>query len=149
MSRPGLHVRRILVPVDFSDHALNAVRVSEEIARRYRAKIFLLHVLVPLQFGVYMPHPRSDEEILRQASQEAERQMRAFLKKIRESGRRWTILYESGPASVRILEVAEKRKMDLIVIGSLGRTNLVDYLMGSTAENVVRRSKVSVLVVRP
>ena len=58
-----------------------------------------------------------------------------------------SIILEGNPAN-EIVDFAEKNDIDLIVMGTLGRTGIQRFLLGSVAENVVRHSKKSVLVVR-
>ena len=57
------------------------------------------------------------------------------------------VVREGNPAS-EIVNFAEKNDIELIVIGTLGKTGVQRFLMGSVAENVIRHSKVPVLVVR-
>ncbi len=145
---PTLRVKKILVPTDFSPHSAFALEIAQQIAKRFSATTSLLHVLVEPAFGIYVPQTISEEELREAGFQEAQRQMASFLKKHKSRISSRSIVYRWGLSSVQILKFAKEKKVDLIVMGSLGRTNILDYLIGSTAEHVVRRSKIPVLVVR-
>jgi nucleotide-binding universal stress UspA family protein len=58
-----------------------------------------------------------------------------------------SVLLEGNP-SEELLRYAEKEKMDIVIMGTLGKTGLYRLLLGSVAENLVRHSKVPVMVVR-
>ena len=59
-----------------------------------------------------------------------------------------TVIHESGVVSDAIVEEAEQRDVDAICIGTHGRTGLVKAFLGSVAENVVRKSRRPILIVR-
>ncbi|MBI4209760.1 MAG: universal stress protein [Deltaproteobacteria bacterium] len=143
-----LRVKKILVPTDFSSHSAFALDIAQQIAKRFHAKLSLLHVLIEPAFGIYVPQTISEGELREAGFQEAKRQMARFLKKSGSKISPRSVVYRWGLSSVQILKFAKEEKMDLIVMGSLGCTNILDYLIGSTAEHVVRHSKVPVLVVR-
>lgn len=143
-----IEVRKILVPVDFSSHSAYALKVACEIAKRFKAQLCILHVLAEPSFGVYIPQSVSEEELREAGFEVAQREMGNFLKNNKKKLSSRNVLYRWGLPSVQILKTAKRCQADLIVMGSLGRTNILDYLVGSTAEHVIQRSKIPVLVVR-
>jgi universal stress protein A len=136
-----LPVRTILHPTDFSDRSGNALALAQALARDYGARLVILHVAhtVPVFAGEGMV-PVSPEEI----RAEAEEQLRAL--RVADDQRVERRL-EMGDAVTEILRVARELPADLIVMGTHGRTGLGRLLMGSVAEQVVRRASCPVLTV--
>jgi nucleotide-binding universal stress UspA family protein len=142
-----LAIRTILHPTDFSDYSDNAFRLACSLARDYGARLIVLHVLerpVLIYTGVMTappPPPPSPEE--RQAVQEQLHRI-----KPQDPAIRVEHLLEEGDPATAILQVAQERQGDLIVIGTHGRTGLGRLLMGSVAEKVVRKAPCPVLTVK-
>lgn len=144
---PSLAMRRILVPVDFSDASKAAVRHAKEIAQPDEAKLDLLHVLeqvvYPSAYGVDPAHLATREVLAR-----VEKTLGDIA---REDGGydRVQTSVKVGYAPLTILDYAEDNEVDLIVIATHGRTGFDRVLLGSVAERVIRRSPVPVFVVKP
>jgi len=142
--------RRILWPTDFSGTAKAALPYAVEMAANAGAELVLLHVLTPpvAYAGPEIPGALWGElqQRNRAAAREEIRKIAAELKdaKIRVH----TVLADGVPFD-QILRVAKRLRCDLIVIATHGRTGLSHVLMGSVAENVIRRAPCPVLTVRP
>ena len=142
--------RRILWPTDFSGLAKAALPHGVKLAAPARAELVLLHVLTrPVAYaGPEFPVGLWGrlQEANRAAAREELRKIAAGLK---GSGVRvHTVLAEGVPFD-QILRVAKGLRCDLIVIATHGRTGLPHVIMGSVAENVIRRAPCPVLTVRP
>lgn len=138
--------KKIMVATDGSKPARKAIETGIDIARLSEAKIYAVYVVVPTthsarDFGwekAAMEHFRNEgkratgfvEETAKVAGIEVE-----------------SVLLEGHPAD-EIVKFAEQNDIEMIVMGTLGKTGLDRFLLGSVAENVVRHSKISVLVVR-
>jgi len=124
--------RRILHPTDFSGASSAAFARAVALARADRAQLFLLHVLAPpMPIGGY-----------------AEKRLAVVQVKARKAGARATALLVEGVADDQILRAARRRKADLIVIGTHGRTGLARLFLGSVASRVVAGARCPVLTVR-
>jgi nucleotide-binding universal stress UspA family protein len=143
------HVKRILVPVDFSPPSLRAVRFAREWAVRFRAEVCLLHVIEPTTtvapFGVEpvllpTPPPNFRSKVKTELEKLARKE---FSRSTKVSAR-----LREGVAYDEIVTAARKLKSDIIIIATHGYTGLMRALMGSTAERVVRHAPCPVLVVR-
>lgn len=141
------NVENILVPVDFSEGADQAVRHARELARTYGAQITLLHaveeVMYPSAYGMEManiPGPDVLERV--DASLDAMAQ---------EQIGHEPVAVESviGHAPSVILDHLGEHDVDLTVIATHGRSGLERLLLGSVTERVVRRSDAPVFVVKP
>lgn len=139
----------ILVAVDFSDSSDNAFRLALSLAKKYSAKLIILHVInEPIDLrGFYVPHitfERLEEEI----EQGAQKLMDSFCHQHVISFENYESLIVPGLPYDEIIKQAETRGADLIVLGTHGRAGLDHVLFGSTAEKVVRKAKLPVLTVR-
>jgi nucleotide-binding universal stress UspA family protein len=138
-----LAVRRILHPTDFSKHSDVALRLAASLARTYGAELVRAHVAEP-------PMPIATEGLMIVPTMLDLEAIRKQLDDVPvEDGslavRR--VVLEGDPAT-ELLELADEVECDLIVLGTHGRTGLTRMLMGSVAEELVRRAKCPVLTVK-
>lgn len=143
-----MHPRKILHPTDYSDVSVPALRASAELAHDYGATLVLLHAGESLgperaSYGevATLRHP---EDAVRQRQIEHLRSIRPADSQIHVD----YVLSEEDPVTA-ILRTAEVADCDLIVMGTHGQTGWQRWMLGSIAEEVVRRAKCSVLVVKP
>ena len=146
-------MKKILVPTDFSTHAVHALKVAAQFAKRYNGEIFLLHMLeLPLQLvgSSGIPVGGSSQNLpealyfMKLAKKRfAEIMQQPFLKgiKVHET-------VEFHQAFEGIMEVSEKYNCDLIVMGSHGASGFKEMFIGSNTEKVVRNSNIPVLVIK-
>lgn len=144
---PNRAVRRILVPVDFSDASEEAVLHAKEIAFTYGAEIDLLHVVeepfYPPPYGLD-PIDFPTEEVL----ERVETQLADLARE--EIGYEHVMVQATtGSPPHEILEYVDENEIDLVVIATHGRTGLDRVLLGSVTERVLRQSPTPVFVVKP
>lgn len=141
-------LRSILVPTDFSPHAATALEAAVDLARRFEAKLTLLHVYAAP--GLVMPEafvaasPAASRDLL-DAIDRSLADLRA-----RTQGPGLTVTSQAiqGRPAHEICEAARQGGHDLIVIGTHGRTGITRFFLGSVAERVVRAAPCPVLVAR-
>jgi nucleotide-binding universal stress UspA family protein len=140
-----LPIKTILHPTDFSEPSEYAFQVACSLARDYGAKLVVLYVdMPPVTIGEVISYMEPEEY---QEKLWAEfRRLEASEPGIRDL-RVETKLVEGNPAK-EILKCAREIKPELIVLGTHGRTGLSRLLMGSVAEEVVRKSPFPVLTVK-
>ncbi len=145
-------LRRILVPVDFSECSRSALERAAVLAKSFDATIDIIHVWEAPAFIApeAMVGVAGNSQTLSQLAREhAERGLKEFVDAAREAGIAiGKGIVEQGDAAKVIVEVAERDDYDMIAIGTHGRTGLAHLLLGSVAEKVVRRSPRPVLTVR-
>jgi nucleotide-binding universal stress UspA family protein len=142
-----LGIRRILVPVDFSEAALGVLEYALEIARDRGAEVTLLHVVgVPVApfdpaYGV-----AADPKMLLDLQSGAEKGLAEMVERFPGTEIRTQV--HTGSPSREIVREAKEWNADLVVIGTHGRTGLRHVFLGSVAENVVRLAPCPVLTLR-
>ncbi|MBP1752530.1 MAG: UspA protein [Geobacteraceae bacterium] len=143
---------RILVPTDMSEHSDKAVRHAFDIARFYNSEVFLLHVIQdPIQQCTidYCISADMVTQFQQQMLESTRRGMRTQLAKFPSiDPKEITTDIKTGVPHEEILNEAEERKIDLIVLSSLGSTGISKYTMGSVARHVLRGAKCSVLLAK-
>ncbi len=146
-------LRRILVPVDFSSHSQNAMRRALKLAKEAQATVFALHVYrLP---SSYFPVVREAEKFSKRIIDQARKSYKKFLQKIDPN-----LSEEDVPCSYHIddgegiashiYSHALSLDVDMIIIGSKGRTNAAAFLMGSVAVKLSRQDQhIPLLVEKP
>jgi nucleotide-binding universal stress UspA family protein len=138
-----LAIKTILHPTDFSEGSDYAFRLACSLARDYGAKVVILHVVAPPVVaygeGIVPPEPEDYQEALR-----------AQLLEVQPRDPRVPVehLFVEGEAATEILAAAVDTMADVIVLGTHGRTGLGRVMMGSVAEQVLRRAPCPVLTVK-
>ena len=135
-------VTHILVPVDFSPYSMAALETACDLATRFQARLDVLTVVEPLPPSADMMLLNTFETVTQQSRDEL-----ANLVIPNASLNVRKVVRIGYPAQV-ITDYAALEKIDLIVVGTHGRTGLSHLLMGSVAERVVRTAPCPVLVAR-
>jgi len=141
-------IQSVLVPIDFSTSSLAALSKAVSIAKRFNAKLTLLHVVEPIatpDFESSFPLVMNTAEIISAAElhlMRIVREQRIDLSLVERQ------LVRPGSPFREITETARELKSDLIVIPTHGYTGLRHVLLGSVAERVVRHAPCPVLVLR-
>jgi nucleotide-binding universal stress UspA family protein len=131
-----IHVKNILYPTDFSTYSTQAYFHAIALAEKHGARLTIAYV--------YTPEPTGrDQTAGRQHWQDQLKQIHPVDPRIPVQH----VFLEGDPAT-EILRHAENAGIDLIVMGTHGRTGLERLLMGSVTEKVMRDAKCSVLVVK-
>ena len=143
--------KTFLVPTDFSSCAREAAEEALMLAKSFSGRVVFFHVvdLYPLytvsyadEFGVAVPLPPPAPEVI-------ESEWQDFLSGLPLTKVDWEKSTEEGEAATTILSQAEQKKIDLIVMGTRGRSGLPHMLLGSVAEKVARTASCPVLTIRP
>jgi nucleotide-binding universal stress UspA family protein len=137
---------RILVGIDDSDSARRGVSLAAELQTRFGSKIALLHAInAPMAYGPEMIEEACElEKVWMERSVELMRSMRSLL----PAGAQVEDFIVTGPPADQLVSHAESWKADVVIVGNHNRGQISRFLLGSTADRVVRRSPCPVLVVR-
>lgn len=139
-------LKRILVPVDFSDCAAKALQYALPFARQFGATLLVTHVIQP-----YIPIPEMtgvDVELIEaQMREAAERELKVVRQALPGDVVSEQVL-RIGHPQTEIIRAAQELNADLIIVATHGRSGLAHVFLGSTAERVIRHAGCPVLVVR-
>jgi universal stress protein A len=147
-----IRLNKILVPTDFSDFGKSALVYGCALAARFDSELHLLHVspdaamLLPEAASLGAENLVVQAEALERAAME---QLERLPSDGWENCQKIVRVNKSGIPFSEILQYAKGEEIDLIVIGTHGRSGLAHLLMGSVAENVVRKSPCPVMTVKP
>ena len=145
--------KKILVPHDFSASANHATAIARDEARIHGSAIVLLHVIdLPYQIGpdvVIVPEASGTPISIKQyAIQSAENHLQSIADRLGKDGATVSCVVAVGVPVDEINRAVDDHRIDLIVMGTHGRTGIRHLMAGSVAERVVRSSKVPVLTTR-
>ncbi len=143
--------KKILFCTDFSENSHWAFTYALDLAKAYKSKLLILHVtpepVHPEQLSIYLP-PEKLKELKIFQKKDVDQQLKThYLSKMR-GFKNYQVIFKEGEPFVKIIQLAKKSSIDLIVMGTHGRTGLDHILFGSTAEKVVRKSSCPVLTIR-
>jgi nucleotide-binding universal stress UspA family protein len=140
-------IEKIMIATDGSENVKNAVNWGIELAKATGAKVKAVYVLPPVSVSITTRGERWADSLRNHLKDEG----KSATEYVVDTGKKADvevepIIIEGNPAD-GIVRFATENGIDLIVMGTLGRTGISHLLLGSVAENVVRHSKTQVLVV--
>jgi nucleotide-binding universal stress UspA family protein len=142
-------IKKILVPVDFSDYSKHALRYAIDFAKHFKAEIILISVIEPMIYPAdfsmgQVAIPATDQNLHERIEQELKELEEKEIGNQVNSKR----IIKSGKPFYEINETARDENVDLIIISTHGHTGVEHLLFGSTAERVVRKAPCPVLTLR-
>jgi nucleotide-binding universal stress UspA family protein len=141
---------KVLVPIDGSKHSTEGLRVASHFAKTNKAKIFILNV-IPSVADVDLELSASDRDrLLESLKRRGEDLLTKAKDQMKANGVTDinTVLVTGDSPAHEIVSFAEKEKIDLVVIGSKGKSATARFLLGSVASKVVKYSHCCVYVVK-
>jgi nucleotide-binding universal stress UspA family protein len=142
-------MKRILVAVDFSECSVVALDLAATIAGKFEARLLVLHVLHdPAESPGFYMAKKAGKKVFRNMKDAAQQMMADFVKKHLKKFKEFDDFIVSGLPAAQIISFAERKKVDVIVMGTHGRGGLNRLMLGSVADKVVRTATCPVLIVR-
>lgn len=144
-----LTIKKILVPIDFSDYSKSALKYAVNFAKVFNAEMYLIYVVEPViyppdfsmgQIAIPSVTFEMDERAKEELSKLAQQEIPAEIKR--------QVIIKTGKPFVEIIETAAEEDIDLIIIATHGHSGVEHILFGSTAEKVVRKAPCPVLTLR-
>lgn len=149
LERPNMKINQILVPTDFSENAQSAMDYAVALAKQCSAKVHLLHSpVVPTYLLMdlsYSPGPEAVTRILNDSQQALDAQA----ERLADAGVEHFTAIREGTAHEVIRDYAKEHDVDLVVMGTHGRSGVAKLMYGSVTERVVKTVHTPILVVPP
>ena len=144
-------LKKILYPTDFSEASLEALPYAVSFARNCQAKLILMHVVNEKIFseGLSLARVSAPESLEQEMTAEAGRRLKMIIPPDQREGLDWESVILYGMPFLEIIRYAKDNGVDMIVIGTHGRSGMEHIIFGSTAEKVVRKAHCPVLSVKP
>jgi nucleotide-binding universal stress UspA family protein len=143
-------IKKILVPVDFSENSQKILRTAADFGARFKAELVVVFVVQSFDdysgfFVPHMPLVQLEGEMIKSA----EEKMKSFVAETLNASVPNTTAVLSGDVVEEINRFAGEKKADLIVMGTHGYKGLDKILFGSVAEKVVKTAPCPVLTINP
>ena len=140
-------MKKIIVPIDFSEHSEYALKTAAKLAKKYNAEVLALHMLEMSDIMLSASDGLQNEKAV-YFLKLAERRFEKFLEKDYLKAVKITPIVKHFKVFSEVNDVALKNDADLIVMGSHGTSGIAEFFVGSNTERVVRNANVPVLVVK-
>lgn len=140
--------KKILIATDGSENGAQAVKAGMEIAKLSQGKAYALYVIDNTCYPAEKWDPKLKTAMEEQFKTFGLEMTATVEEAAKSAGVEVEFVIREGHPAEKILDFAEKQGVDMIVVGSLGKTDAERFLLGSVSEKVVRNAKVPVLVVR-
>jgi nucleotide-binding universal stress UspA family protein len=139
---------RLLVAIDFADATETLLKVAGNVAKTTGAAVYVMHVAEPdPSFVGYEAGPDVVRDQVAHEFREQHRALQAYADRMRSGGLEATALLVRGPTAKTLLDEADRLQIDLIVMGTHGRSAVMDILVGSVSHAVLRNTELPVLLV--
>lgn len=145
-----VQIRKILIPIDGSEYSLDAAKYAIRIAKDEKAQLFCIHVITP-----QIPYGYAAAATDGQYYEDIKDKVESWFDKVKDMAKaediadvKTEIFIDVKSVIESVIDYASRRNIDLIVIGTKGRTGLKRFLMGSVANGIVQHAHCPVLLVR-
>ena len=142
---------KILYPTDFSDASSKALAYLKQLKEAGTKKITVLHVINESEITHLFRHAEpliTPQGVIKEIEQNASKEIGDVAAELRDIGFEVKTRIETGMPFKEILRVEEEEDVSALVVGSHGKSNIKEMLLGSVSEKVIRKSSKPVLVVR-
>jgi len=144
-------IKKIMIAIDGSDTSKKAAIIGIDIAHRANGSITAVYVMETLRLAHlpgYATMPGLKEKILELMQEEGQQAMQF----VEDQAQMMTVschkIVAEGSPSEELIKISQSLGMDLLIMGSLGRTGMEKFLLGSVAEKVVLQSPIPVLLIK-
>lgn len=142
-------MKKLLVPIDFSDNADRAIAAAKIIATKTKASLLLLHAYQPYIPDMVVPSGISNVPLSNEVEEVYQKRLEEFVANAKAEGFEADSIWAIGGIQPAIYEAIEEHKPDLIVMGRTGTGGFIDKLIGSAATSVALDATCPVLIIPP
>jgi nucleotide-binding universal stress UspA family protein len=140
-----MKLKKILNPVDGSEHSMRSTQYSVELAKQFDSKIVLLHCHATFPVVLAEPH---FQNAINKILKNCDELIKPYEDLLEESGVEYEIRILEGSPTMNIDTVVNVEKIDLIVMGSRGVGNLEGLFLGSVAHQVLHKVQCPVFIIK-
>jgi len=143
-------IKEVMIATDGSETSERAAKVGIDIARRSGGRVTAIYVVDVFRLARlpgYTAFPGLKDKLMELMQKEGREATADVEKHALEAGISCQKIVAEGDPGDELLRLSSETGMDLLIMGSVGRTGLTRFLLGSVAEKVVRRSTVPVLLI--
>ena len=140
-------MKKIIIPVDFSEHSEFALEAAALLAKKFDSELLILHML-ELSNMMYSSSVNDQYEEVAFYLKLAEQKFDDFLDKPYLVGVKITPIVKHFKVFSEVNEIAKQHHADLVVMGSHGSSGFKEFVIGSNAEKVIRNAEIQVLIVK-
>ncbi len=147
-------IKKIMIAVDFSDYSDPSIAYGIDLARQLKASLLLVNVvnsrdLMAVEKYLAIQEPELYQKYIDDTYSSRHSNLQTLLSKAASQGVTGEKIVKTGVPYQELLETIEREKPDLLVMGTKGRSNLTDTIIGSCAQKMYRRSPIPLLSIRP
>ena len=143
-----INIKNILCPIDYSIYSEMALKYAIEFAEKYGAKLYLIHVLDIRVYDINDPELYNVNIVDKETLDKLKERLLKCVNEDTKGKIPVEAVIIQGVPFVEIIKASKEYNIDLIVLGTHGRTGLSHAIMGSVAEKVVRKAPCPVLTIR-
>jgi len=148
--------RRVLFATDFSDVSREALGYVLKLQQAGCREVVLVHVIDERETNAILTEPSGftepsggyEHQIITRMGENAQKELDEVRQSLVKAGFRVLPYLIDGVPAREIMRIADAERVNLIILGSHGKTNLLHILLGSVSENVLRHARQPVLIVR-
>ncbi len=139
-------IKKIIYPYDFSKFSEKAIPFIKDFSKLGAKKVIIVSVI---EYEELFTHVLFKESEIRKLKEETIKRLENLRNDLENAGLETETVVDFGIPAKIIIKTAKESKADIIIMGSQGRGAIMNALLGSTAENVLRRSEIPVLIIPP
>jgi nucleotide-binding universal stress UspA family protein len=143
-----MSTQHFLVPIDFSAYADQALDYAIALAQKLPARLTLVHVIHIIPLGIAEGGAPLPPTYLETLEADVRQNLETYRQRVEDAGLEGAVMTLHGIPFQAIIDVARDERVDMIIMGTHGRTGLKHVLLGSVAEKVVRLAPCPVLITR-
>ena len=141
-------MKNIIVAIDFMKSTPCVLDAAIGVAKAFSAHLYLIHVAAPdPDFDDYERSPQYERNFIAEQYHKEHRELGGLAAEARQQGIAATALLVQGSAVEKLIQERERLQADLMVVGSHGRSAMLQLMVGSTSEGLIRKARCPIMII--